>query len=168
MSNFPEVDRFLRSLGNSLDGKPLYRLIWGGDAFEWRKGTFREFYGPLFLRESSGIKKVPKYPFAMERWILEKYFPESHSEELPDYDHYEPIFVFQDKNFNPLAPVLRMVELLVNFDRNCERGKLKNESVKDDTFFKKLEESEFNEILDSIDSSPIASLLHTREAIIKP
>jgi len=168
MSTFPEVDRFLRSQGLSLDGKPLYRLTWSDAAFEWRKGQFREFYGNLFLREVVGARLVPKYPYIKERWILEKYFPNSHSEELPNYDHYEPIFCFQDKNCNPLPVVLRMVELLVSFDRECDRGRLGNQASKDATYFEKLDSQEFNEILDSIDSSPIASLLHTKEGIIRP
>lgn len=168
MSDYPEVDRFLELQGKALDGKPLYRLIWSSNAFEWRKGVFRDFYGSIFLREYVGAKYVPKYSYLPSRWILEKYFPDAHSEALPVYDRYEPIFAFQDKDCNPLPVSLKMVELLVGFDRRSERRGSENNALEDQTMFEKLDEKEFNQILDSIDSSPIASLLHTKEGIVRP
>lgn len=166
MSAHPEVDRFLKDQGRSLDGKPLYRLVWSEDSFEWRRGNFREFYGSVFLREVADVRYVPKYPYIDHRWIIEKYFPESHSEELPVYDHYEPIFCFQDKDSKELPVSLKMVEILISFDRNLDR--IKSRASADFDQFEKLEKQEFNKILDSIDSSPIASLLHSKEAIVRP
>ena len=87
-------------------------------------------------------------------------------EELPESNRgsYEPIFVFQDKDGNPLPPTLWSVEFIIGFDRR--RGK-------PDPFFDKAleeraEDKEYNRLLDSIDTSPIQSLLHTKEGIVRP
>ena len=164
MSTFPEVDWFLKQQGTSVTNLPLYRLTWSGSAFEWRRGIFNDYYGSIFLREYKGVRYVPKYPYIDSKWILEKYFPPFHEDALPESNlgSYEPLFVFQDKNEKALPVVLKIVELLVGYDRNRDKPSL------DTSLFDKLEKQEFNEILDSIDSTPIASLLHTKEAIVVP
>ena len=167
--SFPEIDRFLDSQGESINGVKRYRLVWSTDQLEIRKGTFNEFYGSVFLRQVSGVKLVPKYPFVQDRWILEKYFgPEfTQNDELPEAQRigsYEPIFVFQDRNGDPLPVTLWATEFIVGFDR---RGS-KPDPCGDRALEQRAEDKEFNRLLDSIDTSPIQSLLHSREAIIRP
>lgn len=169
---FPEITRYLEQQGRSINGKLLYQLTWSGNAFELRRGVFNDFYGDIFVREFRGVRLVPKYPYIESRWILEKYFPPSvaFSEALPESNEgsYEPIFVFQDKNGNPLPVVLKVVEMLINYDRNQSKPSSVQRASEAKEAFEKLEEKEFNDILDSIDTSPIQSLLHTKEAIVKP
>lgn len=169
----PEIVRFLEESGKNLSGKPLYRLVWSDDQYEWRKGTFNEFCGSIFLRSVTATKLVPKYPFVQGRWILERWFPPEMvaCDELPaanNENSYEPIFVFQDKNFNPLPLCLRAIEILVGFARNSERSRTSQTACEDRTLEQLSETREYNELLDSIDTSALQSQLHMKEAIIKP
>ena len=163
----PEIVRFLASQGRSISGFPLYRLVWSADQYEWRKGTFNEFSGTLFLRSVTATKLVPKYPFCQDRWILEKWFPPELTacEELPNVrgeNSYEPLFVFQDKNCNPLPLSLRVVEILVGFDRDRDRPK-SSQTASDDRELERLSETkEFQELYDSIDTNATLSCLHTK------
>lgn len=168
---FPEVQRFLDLQGLSLTGKPKYRIVWSDDEFETRIGTYDEYSGNIFLRTVKGAKMVPKYPYVRHRWILEKYFsPDvAYTECLPDSSQglYEPLFVFQDKYGNPLPVVLKYVEIIVKFDQTYSRS-TGQKSYEDSALNDLKETREFNELLDSIDTSVIQSQLHMKEAIIRP
>lgn len=166
---FPEIQRFLDSMGCSLTGKPHYKLVWSDHEHEVRVGTYNEFSGNIFLRTVTGAQRVRKYPFARERWILEKYFPPevAHNETLPESSQgsYEPLFVFQDKDANPLPVTLKVVEILVAFDHAMRS---RQPALQDKALQELSETAEFNALLDSIDVSWVASLLHTKEAIVRP
>lgn len=169
----PEFVRFLASQGKSISGFPLYRLVWSNDQYEWRKGTFNEFSGALFLRQTTCTKLVPKYPFVQNRFILEKWYPPEliACEELPNVkgeNSYEPIFVFQDKNCNSLPLSLRVVEILVGFDRDRNRPKSVQTASEDRELERLSETREFNELYDSIDTNATLSCLHNKEGIIVP
>lgn len=168
---FPEIQRFLTDQGCSLAGKPRYRLVWSDNEYELRAGTFDEYSGNIFLRTVTGVKRVRKYPFLHSRWVFEKYFPPevAYTESLPESrsGSYEPLFVFQDKHQNPLPVTLKVVEVLVAFDRRS-RANFTQRASEDKALQELAETKEFEQILDSIDTTAIQSLLHTKEAIVRP
>jgi|SRR5215471_6369923 len=166
-----EIERFLAQFVD-LSNRQLYKLVWSDDQYEWRTGVFNDYYGSVFLREYSGTRLVPKYPYLAHRWILEKYFPPEIALDpalpLSHEGCYEPLFVFQDKEQEPLPVVLKVVEMIVKFDLNQSRKSNSLRASEDRAAFELTETQEFERILDSIDSTAISSLLHTKEAIVKP
>ena len=113
-----EINDKLRERGRSLDGRPIWRIVWSTSQREKRKGKFSDFYGNIFLREVEQVREVPKYWYTPDRWILERltYLPPNasiHREVLSQTSSldifsptvngtYEPIYVFQDGLGNPL------------------------------------------------------------------
>lgn len=74
-----------------------FRVVFSDDEIEKRFGT-RNLYADnaqqIFLREETGIFETKKYPQFEGSWILERYFPNIHTD-VYDGDHtYEPIYVF--------------------------------------------------------------------------
>ena len=82
-----------------------------------RRGTFSDFYGQIFLRETTEVREVPKYWSSPNRWVLERltFLPPGasiHREIVATRDlditrptlngTYEPIYFFQDKHGNAL------------------------------------------------------------------
>lgn len=169
---FPEITEWLNKQGKSPTGLPLFRLTWSDGETEWRYGVFREYFGEIFIREEYGTKLVPKYPYIKSRWILEMWFPPeiSMAKELPHsrQGSYEPLFVFQDKNGNELLVAMRPVEYIVNFALHGPRMS-SNARASEDKIEEEIREAkEMAEFEDKIDCSVISSLLHSKEAIVRP
>ena len=106
-----------RTYGQNGCGEQLFRVVFSDNLTEKRFGIFREFYGPLFVREIRGLKEVPKYPHIRGRWILEKWFPPElvYTDEIPSTSHgsYEPLFVLQDDNYEPLQLCEEFVHAII-------------------------------------------------------
>lgn len=127
MTEVERINKYLvESFGATLQGKPLWRLVWSDKQFEYRHGTFHEFWNDIFLRSETTTKLRPKYSHVKERWILERYFPSEFTQcaELPEASlagSYEPIYVFQDKEGNYLAPNLRVVDFFIRMAEKSPR-----------------------------------------------
>jgi|SRR5688572_1872688 len=102
--------------GATVDGKPLFRLTWSTGVKEKRHSTFIDFYGEVFLREVTETREVLKYPYAQDRWILEKIklVSERARNEFglitDEPFSYEPIYTFQDKEGKYLPLNLDMLD----------------------------------------------------------
>jgi hypothetical protein len=118
----------LKERGRSLDGRPIWRISWSTDQREKRLGTFSDFYGSIFLRQTREVREVPKYWYTPNRWILERltFLPPNaaiHKELIASYDlditrpsqngTYEPIYVFQDANGEPLPVTERAIDFVL-------------------------------------------------------
>jgi hypothetical protein len=95
--------------GRTVDGKVLFRLIWSTGVTEFRKSRFIDFSGDLQIRDVIETREVLKYPFAQDRWVLERIkLIDKKAREfglVSDENYsYEEIYVFQDRegNFLPL------------------------------------------------------------------
>ena len=115
--NIEELRSFVKRRGGEImSGIPRFRLVFSDKEYEIRKGDRTIFTeGGLFLREEkSVIDRVPKYSYIQGKWILEKWVYSPH-EELPESikGHYEPFWVFQDSDGNPLPPVRWALEVLL-------------------------------------------------------
>lgn len=101
--------------GTTTDNKPLFRLIWSTGVTEYRRSTFRDYYGDIFIREVTEVREVLKYPFAQDRWVLERIrlvsdkAKEAGLVTINPYS-YEDIYTFQDKKGEYLPLDKEMLE----------------------------------------------------------
>lgn len=106
--------RLANTYGRNLMGQPFFRIITSNDAYETRVGTFNEFYGSIFIRSFIGAKKVLKYNYIRDRYILEmwKYEHMQPTKELPNPDGYEIIYLFEDKFGRPLPLEWKVIQII--------------------------------------------------------
>lgn len=165
------LNRKLASRGRTLDGRPVWRIVWSTSQREMRRGKFSDYYGQIFLREVEEVRSVPKYWATPDRWILERltFLPPNaaiHQElisqgtldiQAPVYNGtYEPIYVFQDKDQNPLPIHEFVLEAIMHTLEFGERIKLTDSDFRDD-YIKAtdLEAAYFEEQLDDMGRSPL-------------
>lgn len=121
----------LHNRGRSLDGRQILRIAWSGDQYEKRIGTFRDYYGEIFLREYKALKEVAKYWYITPPcWLLERltFLPPGakiHEEVLSSKDvdldihkstmngTYECLYAFRDKHGNPLEVNDRVLDKIL-------------------------------------------------------
>lgn len=108
------IDHF----GTTVTNKPLFRLIWSTGITEYRFSEFTDFYGDLFIRTVKEVREVLKYPFAQDRYILERLsliHPKSAELGLRTdlKEDYTEVYTFQDKQGNPLPVTIDMVETAI-------------------------------------------------------
>jgi hypothetical protein len=96
---------------------PRYRVSWTTTQPEKRLIKNRKvFSGPIFLREESGVFDVPKYPFAQDRWVLEKAIPVPDDYAIVGVNYtYEPLWVFQTNKGAYLPLERKAVKLVIFF-----------------------------------------------------
>lgn len=90
--------------------KPIFRIVWSDDQLDYRKG----FHG---MEGVESVKLVKKYNYIPERFVLEKYVFVGQQRELVNVNgySYEPVYIFQDKHYNPLPVEWWAVEYAVKF-----------------------------------------------------
>jgi len=103
------INKDLEKYGRDLRGRPLFRVVWSDDQYEIRKGIFEDYTeGGIFLREVNEARRVPKYSYIKERWILERLWF-GVNVELPEAERegsYENLYTFETKDgrYLPLDP----------------------------------------------------------------
>lgn len=117
-----QINRRLHAdYGRTLDGRPIWRIVFSSEQFELKRGVHEEYSpsGNLFIRSWVGVKKCLKYSYLMDKWILERLtFGVSKvpgiAVELVEAKNgsYEPAWVFMDKDGNPLPVNFRICEAL--------------------------------------------------------
>jgi hypothetical protein len=168
--NTNTINEALKNLyGTYVDGRPKYRIVWSNDQYEYRKGDFNVFYKNFFLRSERGVKRVPKYNYIHDRWILEELSLSSNSE-LPESTFkgtYEPIYVFESSQGEYLKPLLYACKFFIYHRLNPT---MNADQVRE--FFENKEAKEFasdvryfETVLEN-ESPHIASRLHDRDGII--
>lgn len=170
MQSIPEnirlINEWLKEYGGTNPyNEPIFRIAWSSDQVEFRHGTFRDFRGDLFLREVTETRVTKKYNYIIDKWILEKWFPQDmvRNEETPGVlrGDYECFFVFQDKFMNYLEPTRKVVEFIFYATM---RGKPTTErEITNEILIK--EDQEVQKFMDLVDTSPIGNALHMREGL---
>jgi hypothetical protein len=162
----PTIKQFLDNFQKNLRGEPIFRLIWSEDSFEVRRGVFNDYNGLIFLRTEAAVRRVPKYNYIKDRWILEKWVSpeECFTPELPESTQgsYEPCFVFEDAKRNPLPVTRKVVEFLVNWANGKVRSMSNSERK---TLESSIEEKEIQDFMDALEVSPITNALHMKEGV---
>lgn len=162
--------------GHDLLGRPNYRIIWSSKELEKRKGTFQEFYGPIFLREWYGVKEQPKYlyhPNWRDRWVLEKLDFSYNPELVLDVGgHYEPLYVFYDEKGEYQKPTMKAIQffMLRLLHRRPWKTGAEHERELDQAEQKELDEETdfFYGCLDDTFGGEIASAIRGKEAVVVP
>lgn len=106
-----------------LDGRPIFRVVWSDDQLEVRKGKFSDWYGSILVREYTAVRQVKKYWYITPpTWVIEKLVfianqtvLKEQVEELVECTNgsYEPVYVFSDKNGQPLELNREVVDFVV-------------------------------------------------------
>jgi hypothetical protein len=109
-------DRLATNYGKFND-KPKYRVSYSDDEYEKR----------LVMRTIEGLEllypqviELPKYNYIKNKYILEVLVPvpKANQHELTSRLSYEPLWVFEDRNKNPLPPKWEAIELILHFAMN--------------------------------------------------
>lgn len=105
------INQYLQdTYGRTVEGLPLFRIVWSTGLTEHRFSEYHDFYGEVFLRAVREVREVLKYPYAQDRWVLERI--QLTDERIKQMGlqtdkpyHYEEIYTFQDKQgrFLPLS-----------------------------------------------------------------
>lgn len=164
-THFPEIQKWLSEQGKNLTGGPIYRLVWSDLELEARLGTYNDYSGNLFLRQVTEVRKVKKYSYVPSRWILEKWFVQPPTRELPDPNGYEPFYVFENGKGEFLPPNLKVVQFILEVSNteiyvSRDQRALEMRNIFDDKSAKELEQIE-----DSLECSPITNALHMKEGV---
>lgn len=103
----------LESRGRTLDGRPIWRIVWAPYQLEKQFGEWEQKCGPIFLRAFKGVLEVRKYQFLPDCWVIERlsYLKQGTQvwEELIEGRNgsYEPMYAFRNEEgplpFNPKA-----------------------------------------------------------------
>jgi hypothetical protein len=93
--------------GTTVDGYPLFRLLWTTNVTERRHSKFVDFHEDLFIREVEETREVLKYPFAQDRWVLERIHLIDNGAiniglRADERFAYEEVYTFQDRDGNYL------------------------------------------------------------------
>jgi len=165
ISMIETINKWLKEQGSTPDGSPLYRLVWSEDQREIRYGLFRDYSGPIFVREVVEARRVHKYSYISEKWILEKWFPMPPTRELPAPNGYEPFYVFESKDGQHLNPTLKVVQFIVDMSRNEVKVNPLNGEIEMRNLYDTRAAKDIKEIEDSLECSPITNALHMKEAV---
>lgn len=151
--------------GKDLYGNPKFRLSWSNFQVEKRKGTFNEFSGDLFVRQTTGVKEVKKYPYIDSRWVLEIISPNPY-DDVDTKLSYEPLWVFQNAHGDYVEPIWRAVNFVITCYLNPQKltpGQIESE---DEREFAK--EVLYFENLLAGESSWVSNALITGEGVVVP
>jgi len=171
------INNYLRTVALNPNRQPLFRLVWSSDQFEMRHGVFRLHMHGIFIREEKGVKSVPKYPENPDRWVFEQWRPPElvNTPELPESSSgssgsYEPLYIFEDNDHNPLPLSLVPIQFMVKHIMRKSSSKQLIKSALDEFIERKDKRAEKmdEETIGECTSSDIMSNLHFGEGIIVP
>lgn len=126
-----------------------WRLAWTSEEFETKHGNFIDWGGPggdvLIRKEENVVRRVPKYPFAKNRWVLEKFVPRPHPDlVLLTKGSYEIACIFEGKDRQPLPVWWEAIEFYIKM---ATQGPAKCAEDGDDVKYRK----EIDLIMDILD-----------------
>jgi hypothetical protein len=145
------INKTLERLYNRHPVKPLpnFRLVFAGEQFEKRKGTFSVYSGDIFLREETGIREVKKYRYLDDDiWVIERLVANTHTDVMEGDYVYEPVYAFPKIDH---VPPVRAIIFFMNmmFLVGGTQPKNEKEAIAQDNVKKSQETKKVREILDT-------------------
>jgi len=146
---------------------PRFRVVHSDDQLEKRYGTFSAYAGDIFLREETGIREIPKYPWLDNQWVLERLFPNIHQDVYEGNCTYEPLWAYPTGlplNWDMIeAGVKKALDILpvdtVEIPKTEKEATYRVEEEK---------EKERKSILNQLDNTSVQSALHDGAAVTVP
>ena len=136
-----DINKVIKLNGLNRHGQPIFRVVFSDDQREYRYGPYTVWQNGIFISEQFGEYYLPKYPYISGKWILERYAsPELsyHPNLLTSKEgDYICVYVFQDKDYNYLPPLLKVAEIVIHHllhPRDPAKAKAEDEyqEIKDD------------------------------------
>lgn len=96
------------------DRQPIYRVVWSDDQYEKRLSHHTASGTPLLTPE---VMELPKYGYIRHVYILEQrvIVPEQNIHEMAGAKKsYEPLWVFEGKDGNPVPPTIQGAKFVVD------------------------------------------------------
>lgn len=116
-----EANRWLKDhYGTMINGDQLFRVVWSTGLSEKRRGTFRDYLEgtDTFIREVTEVRECLKYPFAQDRWIIERLVitpAEVFDKELFEKFTYEGVHVIETNDKKQYLPLsMEIVEVAIH------------------------------------------------------
>lgn len=106
--------RLIDYYGKTVEGNPIFRIVWSEDQFEKRLTHHTKDGFELLVPE---VRELPKYKqWIKERYVLEQLVavPEFQQDELGVKISYEPLYVYADKKLNYLPPKWEATQFLID------------------------------------------------------
>jgi hypothetical protein len=165
--------RLKRDFGRFENGEPNWRVVWSEDQFEKRWTNFTDEGFELL---SPVVKELPKY----KQWIHNKYIlerlipvPDLVESDLIGKISYEPVWVFQDSDGNPLPPKWEAILLIIDSVNNASASSI-GAKYKDPELTVEGSKEEREKRLDAIQAdlfgneTEVGDALAQKQAIIVP
>lgn len=108
--------RLLDNYGVGVEDQPRYRVVWSTSQYEMLTAIFtKTTEAGIYLGEELATRSTPKYSMYVDYWILEFVEPNLGNPELKAKYSYEPLWIFRDRNNNPLPYDWEVIEKIVYF-----------------------------------------------------
>lgn len=143
---------------------PRFRIVFSDDALEQRRFKEDFYYEGKYLSSGDRVEWTKKYPFITGKHVFEVHSPTDEEEIVDKGGNYEPLYVFEDDQKNPLPLDWDMIQYLCRALN--ERPELKNARMlqaEEDERMAKAVQLEY-EILDN-NSPYLATMLNNKEAV---
>lgn len=105
--------RLIDHFGKFENGDPNFRIVFSDDQVEKQLSEYTES-GILLITPQ--LRTVKKYPWIKSKYLIERLVPvpEANAHELTTKLSYEPVWVFQDHNSNPLPPLWDVCKIVLD------------------------------------------------------
>lgn len=154
INNLEQVRSINETLGrlygrHTAKNLPNFRLVYCGEMFEKRSGTFRVYSGDIFLREEVGIREVKKYEYIDDDiWLVERLVPNTHTDVMEGDYVYECFYSF--KKIDHVPPIRALIFLINSLMVvGGHQPKNEKEAIARDDERKKQETIKIREMLDT-------------------
>ncbi len=110
-----QANEYLKSYGYSANSRVRYRIVWAPDETEVRSGDFAIYYGNMYLCTRRDTRRVHKYDYLPECYVLEELIFGQESKELPGSENgtYEPLYTFASAADVPLPLSLKVLDIVM-------------------------------------------------------
>lgn len=119
--NLKLLNNKLNDIYGRTENLPNFRVVWSEDLLEKRLMSHTDEGFQLIIPM---VREVPKY----KQWIQQKYIlegltvvPDMVETDLVERLSYEPVWVFEDKNGNPLIPIWPAIHFILEQIKDNQR-----------------------------------------------
>lgn len=91
---------------------PRFRVVFSDDCLEQRVFKEKFYFEGKEVSEGTKVETVPKYPFTHGRHVFEVHYPTDNEEIVDKGGNYEPLYIFEAADGQPLPVEWDMIEYL--------------------------------------------------------